>query len=166
MPSNPFDPDHFPEPLKVLHVMREQRRNAIGLHGGDDVGIMHLLATDLKIPHQIDELASDGGSVIRHLKTLYELIDLFERRDLWQILEGLGPGHGDQVFTDDLAAEPDRPVGLVGGIDGRQGLFMKGRLDNVGIDQNVGVDEQRVIVHRRHTYPRAANSNPRATYRR
>lgn len=163
MGLNPLNPNHPPEPLEILRVMREQCWDVVGLHRGHDIGIMHLLTADLEIPHQLDELASHGSGVVGHLKAPDELIDLFEHRGLGQVLESLWPGQDDQVLTDDLATDPDRPVGLVGGLDGRQSLFMKGRFDDVGIDQNVGIDKQRVIVPRRHTDPRGADSNPRAT---
>jgi hypothetical protein len=40
---------------------------------------------------------------------------------------------------------------------------MHWRFDDVGVDQDVGIDEQRLIVHRRHTYLRGVGSNPLAT---
>ncbi len=124
---------------------------------------MYLLAADLEILHQLDELAGNGGGIVRYLKALDELTDLFEHCGLGQVLEGLRPGHGNQVFSDDLTTDPDCPASLVNGVDRRQRLFMKRCFDNVGVDQNVGIDEQRLLVHHRHTYPRGVSSNPRAT---
>lgn len=75
---NPLNSDLLPKPLKVLRVMRQQCRNAIGLHGGDDVGIVHLLAADLKTLHQFDKLAGDSGGIVRHLKALFQVAHSFD----------------------------------------------------------------------------------------
>ena len=56
---------------------------------------MDLLTANPKISHQLDELPSDGGSIIRHLKTLSKLIDLFEHRGPRQVIKCLRSGQRD-----------------------------------------------------------------------
>lgn len=73
MSLNPLNRDDFPKALKVLCVVREQRWNVIGLHGGDDIGVMHLFAADFEMPHQVDELAGNGGGVVCHLKVIFQM---------------------------------------------------------------------------------------------
>ena len=62
--------------------------------------------------------------------------------------------------------DPQRSACLMRGVDRRQRRRMQRRLDDVGIDQDVGIDEQRLIVHRRPRGLRGAGSTLRATYRR
>ncbi len=39
---------------------------------------MHLLATDLEIPHQSDELIGDGGGIVRYLKAFLQVAHPFD----------------------------------------------------------------------------------------
>lgn len=73
MPLNPFHPDYLVKPLKILAVVGEQAGDVISEHGGDDIGVMNLLAADLEILHQLDELAGHGGGIVRHLKVIFQI---------------------------------------------------------------------------------------------
>jgi len=50
LPSNPLNPYNLREALKIPDVMGQQTRNAVGQHGGHDIGIVDLLAADLEVP--------------------------------------------------------------------------------------------------------------------
>ncbi len=86
---------------------------------------MHLLPTDGIGLHQRQEMRGHGGRIVSYLELGDELFNLFQHGRSGQVLEHLGSGHDDQVFPDDLTADPQGPTRLIGGMDGPQRLIVK-----------------------------------------
>ena len=51
----------------------EQRRDAIGLHRGDDIGVMDLFAAERIVGEQAQEAFGHGGRLIRLLEVFLEI---------------------------------------------------------------------------------------------
>ncbi len=71
--SNPLDPYNFSEPLEISDVMGQQTRYVISQHSSYDIGVMNLLAADLKIPQQLDGVLGDSGGIVRHMKLCLQI---------------------------------------------------------------------------------------------
>ena len=52
--SNRFQRNTVPEPFEILPVVRQQAADAVGMHGGDDIGIVNLFAPDLVVLQQFE----------------------------------------------------------------------------------------------------------------
>jgi hypothetical protein len=105
-----LDRDNIAEPFKIPGVMGQQAGDVINQHGGDDIGVVDLLAADRIVPHQFKQLPGDGGGVVCHFKLSYQLADLRQYRGLGQGAKGLWPGERGHVFADYLTAKPKRPA--------------------------------------------------------
>ena len=70
--TDSLDSNPIGKPLEVLAIVREQCRNAMSKHGGDDVGIVDLFAADGDVVHQLHQLVGHGVGIVGDFEVVLE----------------------------------------------------------------------------------------------
>jgi hypothetical protein len=140
-----LDLDECTEPGEVGRVVRREPAQAVGLHRGDDVGVVDLLAADGDRAQEHQQIGRDRRPVLGDPELRLEADDVRDqgRGGQWRRV-GLGPLQGREVLARDLPAQPQLDAGLAKGVELSEGRPVKRRGCDRRVDQDIRVHEDRI----------------------